>query len=505
MKNSDAKDLFLRKERKVLQGRNNRNLRNLFLLFFVAIMGISFGFASMKYLRHKMEDRYVSCLDVVVDQIYGNGYSALSDFLTRDGMLGQFGIDGIENVYLVSGHKFYPSEGFPQQLDGRSCHADSPIMNSTILASDNVIKKRNQPLSDNEMAIIISQEGLKKLKLEDPTFLKRFVDLGDEQVSFDVPVYAIVKELPDMCDFLATEGYIKQDISDGCDHYDVSQPRYNKQLMLCCSAVDVDKVMNSLGTESGKAQRGEYLSSWDEEQDYKLITLPIFGDSVRRIADSIAAHALAMDGVYRIYSFNSDTLEINPNNHKPSSVSCYFQRAGLQENVEKFRDELKKETNYSIDMGKINNLKNLAYVQYMCYALSFCIIVLAFLFICIFVSFLLNTHFQKIQRNLGTFKAFGMKNKDLESIYTRLLIELILSAFAAAGVIALVVTLILRIFWTIEPGYYWFNILAWPNLVLLLVAIASAYLTTKRVSHTLLSATPGDLIYDRIDDDNRKK
>lgn len=505
MKNSDAKDLFLRQERKELQGRNNRNLRNLFLLFFVAIMGIGFGFASMKYLKHKMEDRYVSCLDVVVDQVYGNGYSSLAEFLSREGVLSHFGIDGTENVYLISGHKFFPSEGFPQQLDGRSCHAESPIMNSTILSDDNVIKKRTQPLSDDEMAVIISLEGLKKLKLESPDFLKRFVDLGDEQLCFDVPVFAIVKELPDMCDFLATEGYIKQDIADGCDHYDVSLPRYNNVLSICCGTGNVDNVIKSMGLTSDKVQASEFFGSWNEEKDYKVVSLPIYGDSVRKIADSLASKALALDGVFRIYPFKSDTLEINPINHKPSSISCYFQRSGLQDNVEKFRDELKKETNYSIDMGKINNLKNLAYVQYMCYTLSFCIIVLSFLFICIFVSFLLNTHFQKIQRNLGTFKAFGMKNKDLESIYTRILIELILKAFATASAAALGVTLLLRIFWSIEPGYYWFNILAWPNLALFVVAVISALITTKLVSKTLLNATPGDLIYNRIDDKKDNK
>lgn len=494
MKNSDAISLFLEKERIQLQGgKRQRNLVILSGIFLLAIVSIGFGSASLRYLKHKMEDRYVTCVDIIVDQVYGNGFESLNDFVQTEEVRSKYGIDGLEKVWQIS-ERFLDVDGRPTQLDGRSCRSDSPILNGTILSKENVIEKSVKSLSDGDVAIIISVDGLKKLQLKEATFVMQNTYLSnDSTASFAIPVFAIVKELPDMCDFLVTEGYLKQEIAEGCDHFDVSLDKYNHQVSFCCSSSMTEAVLSKLGSTPNNVAVSDWLGTWDV--DMQKVTLPVYSADYKMAADSIASLVDGLDGVSRVYDFISDTLNIS---RKPQLYSCFFNRTDLQSHVEGFRNQLKEETGYTLDMGKINNLKNLGYVQAMGNALSISIILLSIFFISIFVFFLLNTHFQKIQKNLGTFKAFGMSNDDLERIYLRVMVEIITKSFGIAAIISMVFTLLLSIVSVIEPGYRWVNVFVWSNLLLFVLTIVVAVLTTKRVSKKLLCNTPGDLIYNRI-------
>ena len=123
-----------------------------------------------------------------------------------------------------------------------------------------------------------------------------------------------------------------------------------------------------------------------------------------------------------------------------------------------------------------------------------------FIIICIilFIVNLFQSYFQKVKRNLGTFKAFGISNSQLVGIYLLIMFAIIMISIAISLLIALAAELLLPLCGLMKDGT--FNYLALnSNMTWMAVGIilCSSVLTVYLVMKKLLSATPGNLIYDR--------
>ena len=138
-------------------------------------------------------------------------------------------------------------------------------------------------------------------------------------------------------------------------------------------------------------------------------------------------------------------------------------------------------------------------MQRMGNTLSICIILISVIFICVFIYFLLNTHFNKIQRNLGTFKAFGVSNKVLQRIYMSLLLIMTLASFVISLLLSYIISLSVDLITKLEGGFSWINVWVWQNGLLLVMAIVASWIVTRIVAQKKLCHTPGNLIYDRIE------
>jgi hypothetical protein len=186
----------------------------------------------MDYLQEKMSDPFVTCIDIPVDQLWSNGYDELEEFLAKPSNQLQLGYQSVEKVNLISAY-FQVSPEKSLQLDGRTLYMNSPLK-GPILSNNNVIQQRIEPIKDSDFGLIICEEGLDKLDLkgDDPAFLRQVVYIDDSIYTFSVPILAIVKRLPNMCDFIATYAYAKQEIAEGAHHFDLSKDQYNKELRL---------------------------------------------------------------------------------------------------------------------------------------------------------------------------------------------------------------------------------------------------------------------------------
>lgn len=496
--NQNAIKLFLRKESKELRGRWNVNAIVVWAIFFVAVLSIGFGSASLRFLSHKMEDRFVNCIDIIVDQIYSNGYSELDDFLGNSNIPQNYGIEGTERVWLI-GEKFLDANGEPCQLDGRSFECGSPVFNDAILSDENTIRRRQAEIQDTEVCVIVSLNGLKKLGVDSAAFLRQRVSIPNkEDILFDIPVAAIVKELPNMCDFIVSKGYLMQEIAEGAGHFDVTDGALNKRLSICIHEEDeitIKKIVENFDTV-GSLSITPCLSTWDFGYTTLVVRYDENDTLVRtQLYDSLFALLnTKVDGLCRIYEWGGTDNVIA---RDPQIYSCFFGRDSLQHKVESFKDDLKQQTGYTLDMNKINSLKNLYYVQTLGGVLSYSIIGIVMVFIIVFVTYLLNSHFEKIQRNLGTFKAFGMNNKVLYGIYGRLIVRMVATMFAFAIVVGLITSLAINTCFSLEEGYSWVNVLVWQNGLLLLLSITASIAATYYVGRRKLRHTPGDLIYRR--------
>lgn len=496
MKNKEAFILFFSKEWKQLLGKRSINLIILSTICAIALLSIGFAIAGLSYLEKKMSDPFVTCVDIEVDQVWGDGFDSLSDFIEDPTNQENLGFSNPEQVFLFR-ETFYDTDNKQVTLDGRTFSASSPIKQSTILSETNTIFQ-TEVISDSDFGLILSRNALRKLGYIDdsiPSFLQQNVWLLDGMVyRFNVPVLAVVYELPNMSDFLATSCYAQQEIAENAEHFDIS--KRDDDLIICYPSELADSVMFDIENVSIIENQPYKWSIKYYQVRIKSITADEDCASRAKEYDSIFSNMQKnIPSAMRLYDFKYDPD--GSNDRDPQLYSCYFEREELQDNVERFRSELDKETNYKLDMSKINNLKNLAHIQHIGKTLSYCITGISILFIVVFLYFLLNMHFQKIQRNIGTFKAFGVDNLTLYQIYILIVFCIITSSLLFAGVTSYAFEILTNSISPIEGKENRIDIFVWQNALLVALVYICSFLSTFYVVHSKLRHTPGDLIYNR--------
>ena len=498
IKNVSANGLFFARERTELEGRHKRNIVVLVGILILAILSIGFANASLKYLQYKMSDPYATCVDVTVDQI-GRERSQLDAFGSNVENQRRFGYNTTENVYLQSGW-FLTSDGETPQFSERSFRVGSPTIDN-VLRPSNVIVRQQRPIEENDICVILSQDAIDLLGDSCPSFVREYLPQCEKFIS--LPVYAVVKNLPSMSHIFISQAYADQILYENASKKDLNNEMLNKDLIICCRDKQIDQIQNAITANfdsivaAGISTEGCF-TTWSSE--YSEIT--VHADCSSRVAyyDSIYNFIDSLfEGVERIYDFSSYADEnLGSDIISPNIVTFYFNEDSLADHVMAFRDNLKRTTRYNIDITSIDNLRNLSSISQMSNILSSCIILLSIVFIVVFVVFLLITHFQKIETNLGTFKAFGMSNKKLRGIYMMIVALMVMMSFVISFVVSwLIAYAVQLVAGSREPGYGWIDVMAYQNLILfgcvLLLSLASVYFVMK----VQLRRTPGSLIYHR--------
>jgi hypothetical protein len=204
----------------------------------------------------------------------------------------------------------------------------------------------------------------------------------------------------------------------------------------------------------------------------------------------------------RFYNYNSRFYNQNDEN-------CIYDKFAIEftdlAKVGEFKDYLALKKEIQIDMAQIEALKNYNFITNLTRIISIILIGFSILSVCMFVSNILKKHLEKIKMNIGTFKAFGIKNKTLEKIYLTIIFlfvsfsmiaSIILSyIFGSLGGVRLFLFMLKSNLEENESYYQLFNL--W-TLVSVLCVIIISFIVLKRTAYKILSRTPGDLIYDRI-------
>jgi uncharacterized BrkB/YihY/UPF0761 family membrane protein len=110
----------------------------------------------------------------------------------------------------------------------------------------------------------------------------------------------------------------------------------------------------------------------------------------------------------------------------------------------------------------------------------------------------LQSYFQKVKRNLGTFKAFGIDNNKLISVYVLIMVATVCVAIVLSLAVSFMIQSILPVLGILKDGTFNYIDL-WSGKLLgsIMIIIAASVTTVYIVMYRLLKATPGDLIYDR--------
>jgi len=97
--------------------------------------------------------------------------------------------------------------------------------------------------------------------------------------------------------------------------------------------------------------------------------------------------------------------------------------------------EWAKEYRVRIDMAQIEAKKNFEVFNNLATTLCWFIAIIAIGFVVIFVYFLVDSHFRRISKNLGTIMAFGLSNTDIIGIYLPVFMGLIAISLISAGAV----------------------------------------------------------------------
>lgn len=504
--NNKAQKLFLYREGRELIGKKSINLWILASIFFISTLAIGFGSSSLKYLKSKMDDPFIQWIDIKTRQgIIESGKIELTDFLNNVQIQKNYQFSDPQPGYILNEY-FRDKTGKPELYEGRCIKANSPLLKKILDNKNTVCQRKDIPFNDDELGLIVTEDALQKLGYNTKKYPK-FINLvlsfdtdacaaiglgngieGSYDISF--PIIAIVRQLPGMKSFLFSERVLNDShANEEGATWDITSEDNNRELIICGSNDDISAIIKQLNNDDLKITTEDYFGCWEQmkclhiENSYDRS--PLFYNDLY--------NSLKLDNlnITRIYNFEPIK------NYYVSNPEYYSIQTTSLDSIVPFHNALKKQTGLKLEMATIDAKENFYFVQRMGNTLSFGIIVISILFICVFIYYLLNNHFQRIQKNLGTFKAFGISDKTLYNIYIKLMLGITLPSYLLAFIVAWLLSWIIDFITKIEDQFSWINIWCWQNFALLFSAIIASIAVTILVSKNKLKKTPGNLIYDR--------
>lgn len=192
----------------------------------------------------------------------------------------------------------------------------------------------------------------------------------------------------------------------------------------------------------------------------------------------------------RIYFYDTGSQENIPNRY----ISLTFNNL---DNIRAFEDYANNEHKIQIDMSLVASKENFNAVSRMAQVLSAAMVIFSIVCIIMFLVNMLQSYFQKVKRNLGTFKAFGMNTHELIKVYIFILIVIVLAAVVMALMITWAIQGLLPLLGVEKDGFNYLSLWNTTTYVATTVIFVSTILTVIVVMTRMMRQTPGDLIYDR--------
>lgn len=516
---NDYFKLFVKREGKVVLGKRYSSLWLLSCVLTATFLAIAFSNASLDYLSYKMNDPFINWVDIK-NNFAGNDFDRFEECLNDSTNMATYHYGGYQT------DKYWYTSFFDRNDDARNLKCryfadiNTPLVHA-ILGEDNVVagcRIPDEALDNTSYGVIITYDALHtKLGYAanqipsylyyhgycDPEAGEEFgVEIHhDHYAKVPVPVLAVVKRLPTNMDMIGTKFFYQQNLGRAFNLYESS---YSASLIYYVpEKVDVDEFLAELERLTTEKTDLPYYAVNDKEfprmvgfKGGRFAALYFdYEDEVdfginRQIAEEIQ-EKYGKSGVLRIYDYN----EMYAMDDSDDYISVHFNDLNC---IGAFQEFAKEEFDIDIEMSQINAKENFNEVSIMANILSWTMIVFAIICIILFIVNLLQSYFQKVKRNLGTFKAFGISNYELISIYVLILVAMIFASVVISLAVTWFIQELLPLLGLLKDGTFDYLSL-WSGktfYAILIIVVASVY-TVYAVMNSLLKATPGDLIYDR--------
>ncbi len=547
VKSTTYPQLFLQKEGKVLYGKSKVNLLILITILSLTLLSIGFANGTLKYLNDKLNDPFVNWLTVGIPWAKSNAsiVTDITDKLNSDEVKEHYLIDVVTSYKEVMLPFFKTENKDNEYIKGRLIDSDDPIM-TVLLSPENKISGTDNFSDERDLGIVVTADMLKRLHYPIDTKVIYLDNMDDDitqgekqRFKVPVPVKAVIKEIPGRNKFLITTFFYKSYINHEFCVFDFKEQ--TKRILFYVEdqklakefAMEIEKMQPTfILTEQGSNDSDTSVTekifrtveiSVNSENECDMMNIPGYEVSVefsekpfnytttenvfKKIVQS-KFYKNNKDKIIRIFDFG---IAPDPDVEIHNDYLCInFKKNGL-DSVEAFskyvvqnlnEENVKEETNMIVvDSGAVKEKKNFNYISKMTLLISLLLIVFSIIAISLFISNLLKTHLNKVKMNLGTFKAFGLSNKQSVTIYLQIMLRFIFTGLVLSLVISFVLgNVIDKIFsaWlSIEDQTAYFRLFDFNTYLLIaiifMVSAMVSYLNIKKI----VSKTPGDLIYNR--------
>lgn len=494
--------VFITNEFKSIIGKNWSNFWILFFVLLLTISALEFSRSGIKYLSQKMQDPFINWIEV-------KEQSDFERFLEdTQKSKGEYSISTIEaNNYILE--YVFNRDNKKVRVEGRTISYESRLL-ERILDKNNTISKRQQAVNKYDYGWIVTKDLMTRLGYDDENNYPLFINYtfpGDitninnwgiknfnEYIIIPIPIIAVVKQLPDLLDFITPSFFMEQNVSENKPYNISMHEEYNHDIIIAVEnpGGDIESfIRQELDNSNLNYDTDFYIEDYNESlrplTKYRIIVRDTLTQIVNKTADDICKN----HSVYRIYDYDFDEgYQLRPN-----YLSFMFTDISK---VSDFAKWSKEEHGIRIDMTQIETKDNFNLFNILAYSLCIAISFIALTFIAIFLFFLIDSHFHRISKNLGTIMAFGLSNRTIKYIYTIVFIRLILrSLFSVVFLLFCCEKLFELLHFTHEGGLPFISI-ADPLviIVILILPVVSAFVIRFYLNKKLKS-TPGDLIFER--------
>lgn len=514
---SDYFRLFVKREGKVMLGKHYSNLWLLFGVLTATFFAIAFSNASMHYLDFKMNDPFINWVDIK-NEHGDDDFSGLESALADEELKLRYHYGGYQTDYYFN-YNFWAADN--ESIHYFRCRFFEKIRDNklidAILDQDNLVEGwgiDTDRLVDKSFGIIMTEDAFNKLGYtEAPAYVNYTrpctgadslgFELGIEDNGYvPLPLLGVVKRLPGGIDVISTKYFYEQDNNSANNPLHLNNISYASSLYYFVpDNVDITAFMADMEAIALEKLVDRFNVAIQDLPAMTTYKTGVFV-SLRGIYDILPHRDLTQvhqqliakyssEGVCRVFDYNVCDYELD----EKAFLSVYFNDLDA---IREFETFVKDEFKVSIEMSQINAKENFNAVSLLANILSWSMIIFAIICIILFIVNLLQSYFQKVKRNLGTFKAFGISNAKLISVYVLIMIGTVLAAVAMALSLTYVVELILQVAGVLKDGSFgYLELWSGKTFGAVVIIMTASVSTVYIVMHKLLKTTPGDLIYDR--------
>ena len=511
--------LLMARESKEVLGIHCSNLWLLTMVLIATFASIAFSEGSMIYLRNKMEDPFTNWVSIT-KATDNDRFNQFRESLNEPENKTKYDYRGVQMDQYTNYNIMGTDEHHIRYMEARFFeHIKTPLVYA-ILDESNVIEGcqvDSATLSDKTLGFIITLDAAKRLGYDEnnlPTYIQYLAanegadSLGIKLVMDDfypvsIPVLAVVKRLPNNVEMMSANFfYEQQHYNDHTHPFDFKEhEEYLHRLLYYVSDEVGEKVFTdyiaSVVPDSLKSglkvledPSGIDLKAWKKGKMYSVY---IGAESLSRglfqtVADKIDIH-FDSNNVRRVHKL---ATEEHPS-VRSSFISVEFNSLKHIHEFELYA----KENGIQLEMSQVVSKENFNAVTIMAAILSAAMVIFSLICIIMFLVNMLQSYFQKVKRNIGTFKAFGMNARELIYTYTIILILIVCSAVIMALAVTWIIQIVLPFVGVEKEGFNYFSLWNPTTYISSVVILISTILTVLIVMSRMLSQTPGDLIYDR--------
>lgn len=511
--------LLMQREGRVVLGRHAINLWLLTLVLIATFVAVAFSNGSLIFLSDKMNDPFTNWVNITNE--FGSGrVDELREDLARP---------EIQTHYLFSdvqadnyGYMNMIGRKGIQQFKCRFFGSMQTGLVSMVLDEQNVVSHGQinpQNIRDRSLGFIITSKALENMGYStdsippyigyaayssgaDSLGLKMIEDF----VCAPVPVLAVVKRLPMNMDMIASRYFYEQQTNDMTHPFNMAKESSQQKLCFFVKkgVANFEEVASQVADRVLPDSLNKNIEFYTTEEELQSMLLSWMPGEVKtvyvderaptvlrvRMCEEILSHFSDLE-VTRVYDYE---VQDRPS-HAFSFLSVNFVSL---DSIRAFGNYASNNFGVSVEMSQVYSKENFNAVSVMANILSSAMIVFSIICIIIFIVNMLQSYFQKVKRNLGTFKAFGISSSELTMAYSLILAVIVVMAIVIALLFTWLLQLMLPELGIMKDGEYNYLSLWGMKTIWTIVVIAiSTMLTVVVVLHQMLKHTPGDLIYDR--------